>query len=149
MEENAFRMLMGYLKITAQNIRMLHRHLVGGNWFGDHEKLGEYYEKIDDIEDSVTETGLFLGYQDITISEASTMFTVLEPKKFTCDEAFSLVKTYFNNIIEMFGVVKKKCDLPAAVVSKFEEYEYDLMLEGQYKLGRMLTKTEGTEEVAL
>ena len=47
--------LIAYLKITRENLRTLHRHLQGGSWHSDHELLGEYYEKIDEIEDSVVE----------------------------------------------------------------------------------------------
>ena len=34
--------LAGYIKITGANIRTLHRHLQGGQWFEDHERLAEY-----------------------------------------------------------------------------------------------------------
>lgn len=130
--------LVGYIKITAQNLRTLHRHLKGGQWFEDHEKLGEYYDKIDDMEDNVVETMLSLGLKDISVVDAAQKYNLLKPRSYTAQEAFPLVKGYFEKLNALFIAFKREVKLPDSVKSKFEEYEYWLHLESKYKLAKML-----------
>ena len=134
--------LAGYLKITGANIRTLHRHLQGGQWFEDHEKLGEYYEKIDEIEDNVIETLLSLGMKDMSIYDAAQRYKVIECRDYSAGEAFSLVKVYFEKLCQMFKDFKNSNELPDAVKSKFEEHEYYLHLEAKYKLEKLLGKMD-------
>lgn len=138
--------IVGYLKVTGANIRTLHRHLIGGQWFENHERLGEYYEKIDEIEDAVCENLIALGMNDISISDACEMYVVLEIKTYTAGEAFGIVKQYFERLLDMFKRFKESADeLPDAVKSKFEEFEQWLFLESKYKLTKMLQKTDLSE----
>lgn len=131
--------LIGYLKVTASNIRTLHRHLQGGQWFEDHKKLSDYYEEIDKMEDNVVETLLSIGLKDMNIYEASQKYKVLECRDYSSGEAFALVKVYFERLLKMFLEFKKEMvDLPDGVKSKFEEYEYWLHLESRYKLEKLL-----------
>lgn len=141
MENEASKRLICALKVIGANIRTLHRNLKGGNWFSDHELLAKYYEEVDELEDSVVETLMFLGNPDVSMADAVRLFKVLEVKDYNAYEAFSIVRVYFKKLIEMFDAVKES--VPADVASKFEEYQYNLRLEADYKLARFLAdKTE-------
>jgi len=135
--------LIGYLKITSQNLKTLHRHLVGGNWFGDHEKLAEYYEYIDEMEDAVVEISIALGKEccDMSIADAAEKFAVLSgDKKYKADEAFTLTKIYFEKLQRLVeGFKSENPDLPSGVVSKLDEYSYWLFLESKFKLSALLS----------
>lgn len=135
--------IIGYLKVTGANIRTLHRHLVGGQWFEDHERLGEYYEKIDEFEDAVCEALIALGMKDMTVAEACEIYPVLENKDYTAGEAFGIVKQYFEKLLDMFKHFKETAnEIPDGVKSKFEEFEYWLFLEAKYKLTKLLHETD-------
>lgn len=134
--------LISYLKIVRENLRTLHRHLQGGNWNEDHELLAEYYEKIDEIEDSIVETFLGLGYCDVSFAEALTEFKLDPIRPYLALEAFARVRRYFERLIIFICRVKDNCELPAHVVSKFEEHEYYLFLESNYKLKQRLNSSD-------
>ena len=45
-----FQKLEEMVKVYEKNVETLHRHLIGQNWFGDHEQLGDYYNHLfDDV----------------------------------------------------------------------------------------------------
>ena len=134
--------LIAYLKVTRENIRTLHRHLQGGDWLSDHELLGEYYEKIDEFEDSVVETFLGLDYCDVPMDEACQLFKLDPIRTYLGLEAFARVRRYFERLIIFFNLVKEHCELPTHIVSKFEEYEYWLFLESNYKLKQRLNTSD-------
>lgn len=134
--------LIGYLKICGQNLRTLHRHLIGGNWFDDHERLSEYYEKIDDFEDSTVEAMLSLGFDDVSISEAGRIFMLLENRDYETAEAFRLAHSYFVKLEDFFKDVMKHCSLPAGINSEFENMMYWLEIEANYKLKRFLSSAD-------
>lgn len=130
--------LIGYIKITGQNIRTLHRHLVWDNWFDNHEKLGEYYDYIDEMEDDIVELFLASGFKDMNIYDASQKYHVLECRDYRYDEAFLLVKGYFTRILNMIVRFKEENELPTAITTKLEEYENWLYKESKYKLSRFI-----------
>lgn len=134
--------LIAYLKITRENLRTLHRHLQGGSWQSDHELLEEYYKKIDEIEDSIIESFLSLEIPDISIAEASEIFKLDDIRAYLDLEAFARVRRYFERLIIYINLVKENCDLPAHMISKFEEYEYYLFLESNYKLKQRLNRSD-------
>ena len=131
-------------KVMAQNIRTLHRHLAGGNWFGDHELLAEYYEKVDEMEDAFVEICIALDYGDCCICEASESYKILPcDRDYSKKEAFSLVKIYFEKLREVIKEFKASHpELPSGVVSELDNYDYWLFLEGEYKIKRFLTEKE-------
>lgn len=135
--------LIGYLKVTSQNLKTLHRHLVGGNWYDDHEKLAEYYEMIDDMEDAIVEIAIALGDNDVTIAEAIEKYAVLSNKEYNATEAFMLSRVYFEKLQKLIAEFKD-ChpDLPSGIVSKLDEYDYWLFLESKFKISALLRNTE-------
>lgn len=125
-------------KVIADNIRTLHHNLVGANWFGDHVLLGEYYSKIDDIEDAVIEMSMMNGGKDIAVKDAILEYQNLEVKEFTNEEAFALCLKYFMDLIAEIDKVKE--ELPADCVSELETFQYWLRLETKYKIAHRLAQ---------
>lgn len=134
--------LISYVKVCGQNLRTLHRHLVGKNWFGAHEQLGEYYEKVDDFEDSTVEAMLSLGFDDVSILEAGKKFMLLENRDYEINEAFKLASSYFIKLDSLLNDVVKHCSLPAGINSEFENMMYWLEIEANYKLKRFLSSAD-------
>lgn len=134
--------LMSTLKVEADNIRILHRHLVGANWFGDHEKLAEYYEKIDSFEDAVVEMFIAKSIKEPTIKEAIEGHDILEVKDYSNDEAFTQCRNIFIHLRALIENVKNVCELEKDLVSKLEEFQYWLYLESEYKLAQRLNQNK-------
>ena len=55
-----YKNLIEYIKIAYENVWTMHHYVESPNFFSDHEKLGEYYEKLADFRDELIETGLSL-----------------------------------------------------------------------------------------
>lgn len=127
--------LIKYLKVCSQNIQTLHRHLRSDNFFKEHEILGEYYQKIDEYIDLVTELGMATGYSDATIKEAVEQYIVLDGKDYSRKEAFNYVYKAFNEIIDIIDAIIP--DLKGYVVNKLEEIQYYLSIEANFKIARM------------
>lgn len=134
--------LIANLKVTSANIKTLHRNLVGGNWFADHEKLSEYYQKIDEMEDSVIESLLGLGYHDVPISLASQWYPIIEAIDREMKESLLLVQKWFTDLLHDFQEVKENTDLPDGVTSEFDDFEYYLFIETEYKITRWLNSNK-------
>lgn len=134
--------LISYVKVCGQNLSTLHRHLVGGNWFDDHELLGDYYEKIGEFEDSIVEAMLSLGFDDVSILEAGKKFMLLENRDYESAEAFKLARSYFVKLDSLLNDVVKHCSLPAGINSEFENMMYWLEIEANYKLKRFLSSAD-------
>lgn len=127
--------LIKYLKVCNQNIQTLHRHLRSENFFEEHELLGEYYNKVSDFVDLIVELGISLGYNDVSIKEAIETFSLLEIKDYSRKEAFNYVYRAFNEIIKIMDDLKPQ--MKDFVVSKFEEIQYYLQIEANYKIVRL------------
>ena len=135
-EENEFRDLIACLKITEDNIKILHHNLVGDNWFGDHEVLGEWYDKVGEIEDDVIEIIMSLGGKDMSISEVVEHCESIEVREYSNNEAFEIVREHFEKLIKEFQDLKDI--VPGDVYSKFEEYIYYFRKEVNYKIAQRL-----------
>ena len=144
---NEYQKLLAFLKITGENLKILHHNLVGGDWFANHEQLGEYYEKIAEIADEATERGLSLGYKEPTISEAVLLFQsdILPAMDRDTRESFAVVSAAFRSIAGMMSAAK--AITPPDVQNKLDEWIYSFNFEADYKLARLLGKTpEATAE---
>lgn len=123
------------LKIYANNIQVLHRNLVGSNWNSNHERLQEYYEKVQECLDSMTEILMSLGYTEPTLKESLEYVEELEIINRSAEESFRVVQEYFQNII---AEMNRLDNIPDDVVSKMEEYQEYFRLEANYKLTQEL-----------
>lgn len=143
---DAFYTLIAYLKVYADNIRNLHRHLVDGNWQPDHEKLAEYYEKLDGFEDAVTEMYITDGHNEPDMSEAiAVVGGVLDTKtSHNAVQSYTYCKEYFDKLHDLFEDAKKMEEHPETV-SEMETMQYWLRLEADYKLAKRLTKIDSVQ----
>lgn len=124
--------LISGLKTTTDNLFILHHHIICDNFFSDHEKIGEYYEKLIEIQDDVIEILISLGEKDISIYDASRICPSLKVQDFLPEEAFCIISKMFEMLIQGFESTKDL--IPSDVYSKFEEYIYWLRKERNYKL---------------
>lgn len=123
------------LKIYANNIQVLHRNLVGSNWNSNHERLQEYYEKVQECLDSMIEILMSLGYIEPTLKESLEYVNELEIINRSAEESFKIVQEYFQNII---AEMNRLDNIPDDIVSKMEEYQVWFRLEANYKLKQEL-----------
>lgn len=139
---NAYERLCACLKIVVANLYVLHHNLLGGNWFGDHERLGDYYDKIGDMADAVIERGLSIGYREPSIAEAVTTFAdrVITGDSRDARESYSLVQGSFRTLAAMMDEAMPIT--PPDVQNKLQEWQYYLNLEAAYKLARELEQAQ-------
>lgn len=128
--------LMGAVKVMSDNLRILHRNIVGEHWFAEHEKFDEYYQYMDKLQDDVIEMGLMLDYTEPNIVEASKCYPCIPGKKYSIREAYEFTYNFFNDLIKIFQ--ECEADVPSDVYSKFEEYILYLRMEANYKIKRLL-----------
>lgn len=128
--------LLMMLKIYVNNIQILHRHIVGQNWNSNHERLQEYYEKVQECLDDLTELFMSVEYSEPSLNESLDYVPEIEIKNRTATDSFKLVQTYFRNLLAEMNRLKSK--LPSDVVSKMEEYQEWFRLEADYKLKQEL-----------
>ena len=133
--------LLGALKVIQDNIRMVHRNLVGPGWFADHELFGEFYEEIDKMADDVIEIAISLGVEEPNLSEAVSLYQPLPSgKKHSNDTAFRLIEAMFMDLHGIFEEEKKSESLPGEVFNQFEEYQYFLRKTAKYKIAHRLSQ---------
>ena len=124
------------LKATVVNLKTLHRNLKKGNWFEIHELLGDYYDKLDEFEDSIVENLMSLGFKDISLNNACD--NIIEAKPFNEREALTITKQMFDYILELLKIVREEIKLPSSVAPAFDELENYLQIEGNYKIKNYL-----------
>lgn len=128
--------LLMMLKIYANNIQILHRHLIGANWLSNHERLQSYYEEVQKCLDDLTELFMSLGYKEPSLQESLNYDAEIEIRNRDAEESFTIVQLYFRNLIAEMN--RLKSELPGDVVSKMEEYQEWFRLEADYKLKQEL-----------
>lgn len=142
---NEYQRLCAFLKIVYANLFTLHHNLVGGNWFGDHEHLQDYYEHIGDMLDELVERGLSLGFKEPCINEAVLAFSndILPCMDRDKETSFSYVLKAFRSAAGMMTAAKEIT--PPDVQNKLEEFIYYLNFEADYKIARLLGHTSGEQ----
>ena len=124
------------LKVYANNIQILHRHLIGANWLSNHERLQSYYEEVQKCLDDLTELFMSVGYREPSLQESLNYDGEIEIRNRDAEESFTLAQLYFRNLIAEMN--RLKSELPGDVVSKMEEYQEWFRLEADYKLKQEL-----------
>lgn len=129
--------VMGLMKVAEDNLKILHHNLVGKNFFGGHTRLGDYYEMVDKIADSVIELGISLGFIEPNLEEAIKYYKPLPSGvTFSNTEAFTLAAKIF---IDIFNALEsQKGKVPDFMYSKFEEYMHDCYIEYKYLIQHRL-----------
>ena len=136
---NAYQRLLCFLKVVYNNITTLHRNLGrDSSWLGLHEQLGDWYEMVAAIIDDLTETGIALGYQEPTISDALLLNQqmVLPTIRRGEDETLRLVAGYFRAAAQLMADTEP--DVPANVASHLQDIQYRLNKEANYKIAHAI-----------
>ena len=128
--------LLMMLKIYANNIQILHRHLTGANWNSNHVRLQSYYEEVQKCLDDLTELFMSIGYKEPSLQESLDYDKEIEIRNRDAEESFKIAQLYFRNLIAEMN--RLKSELPGDVVSKMEEYQEWFRLEADYKLKQEL-----------
>lgn len=139
------RKLIGMLKVIYENLLFMHHNSAGPDWGQTHDMLSEYYEKISEIEDEVTEIAISLGISEPSIKDSVNMYVVLpENIKFNNRKAAEYCYNFFKDLMAEFESLKD--EVPGDVYSKFEEYIFWLRLTAEYKIKSRLLREEKVEE---
>lgn len=140
-----YRKMLSYLKVAYHNLITLHHGLVGdAGWFGNHDKLSEWYDTLSGASDDLTETGLALGAAEPSIRDAATEFAsdILPAKTRALPETYKLAGDILRTAAQM--MIDAEGEVPGYVVSKLQEYEYTLMKEANYKITRALDEKKSS-----
>lgn len=124
--------LIATLKISLDNMSILHRNIIGENWFGIHKTLEEYYDMIADILDDVAEIAISLGYRELSVEECVKIVSSLGVRDFSCREALEIAAGIFKDLMSKFEACYEM--VPEDVKGKFQEYVYTIRKETEYKL---------------
>lgn len=133
-----FTKINSILKVSEDNLKILHHNLVGGDWFSDHVHLGDYYDKVGEVEDAIIEMGMMNGCADISIKDAVANYECISVQPYDIETAYKFCLKMFNDIVAELEVIKE--GLPADCVSEIETYQYWFRLESKYKLIHKLAK---------
>jgi DNA-binding ferritin-like protein len=133
--------LLGTLKVIQDNVRMVHRNLVGPGWFADHKEFGKMYDAIDEMADDVIEIAISLGVEEPNLSESVSLYEPLPSgKKYDNATAFKLIEAMFMDLHGVFEEEKSAEGLPGEVFNQFEEYQYFLRKTAKYKIAHRLSE---------
>lgn len=136
-----YQNLLCMLKVYYHNVQTLHRHLIGANWFGNHERLGEYYDRLEDDIDELAEVGLSIAVDEPTIQQSLAKYSELEIKNRDSLESFKILRGYFDDIVAQ---VNRITGVPADVINKLQEMQLYYRKESDFKLARAIL-SEGEE----
>lgn len=127
--------LCGMLKVLTENVKYIHKNVSGINFFETHKNLDEYYELLSDITDELIE--VFLAFDDFKEPIFSENYYQLErATEYSTSRAYAIVQKYFNILIE--EMEKVKSEVPSYIISKIEEYQYDLFKIANYMIKQRL-----------
>lgn len=136
---NEYERLIAYMKILYHNLTTLHRNLVKDDaWFGNHKQIGKWYEEVSGEIDDLAETGIALGYNDPSISDAVLAFSneVVATQPRRSEETYRMILEYFRRLAGMMQAAETI--VPVSVQNKLQEYEYDWNKEANFKLAAAL-----------
>ena len=140
---NEFERLLAFMKISYHNLTTLHRHLTNDvGWFGNHEKLGEWYDEIGEQIDDLAEIGLSLGYTEPSIKDAVLEFSgdVLASESRDLKASFKEAHGIMRAVAGMMKAAETV--VPPDVQNKLQEYEYDWNKTANYMLAQALGKVD-------
>ena len=125
-----------YLKSLYHDVSVLHHNIKGANFFANHEALGDMYEDIAEMLDSLIELGMTIGILEPSIEDSLKYKPTIPVRLYTANEAFSIIVDEFKKAIELMENAKNF--VPADIKNKIEEYEHTLRINGLYKAQMLL-----------
>lgn len=129
------------VKVYEKNVETLHRHLIGQNWFGDHEQLEDYYNHLFGDVDLLAELGLAWGVEEPTMLESYKYYQELEIKDRDAKDSYTIVKGYFDDIVAQINRITLRMEtdnIPADVINKLQELQIYYRVEATFKLSRAI-----------
>ena len=132
--------LVAALKVFTENIKVYHRNMYGSEFLAAHEFTGTIYNYLDEMTDEVIEMFMPLNYTEIRLDIACILYDVFPPQPVSIEDALVETLDHLEDIIYQIDSTKTvpQGELPAFVVSKLEEYEYQLSVY-IYKLNQLLS----------
>lgn len=128
--------LVSALKITQENLRVLHRNIHGKDFFTAHNLLEDYYRTVGDMTDSIIEIFMSLGFTEPSMEKSCKSFDSLSGGRITVPNALALVRDMFLDLMSLMD--KAKETLPHDISDMLEEHKRWLRLEANYKIARLL-----------
>lgn len=134
--ESGLLKLAKYLISAEASIKGLHHNLIGGEWFSNHEKLGDYAYNIGTFQDDVIEQLIMLGGTEPSVEEAIKEYPTVAIQPRNKQESFAQLKMILDTIVSLIDGAKE--GLAQDIVSKLEEYQNSIRKESDYKVVRNL-----------
>ena len=100
------------LKVSYENIWVLHHNIISKNFPPDHENMEKYYELALDCADSIIENGISIGIPEVSIAEALEDVEALPIRKYPKVEAYQLVRKFSMRLLFYWTRQKKKRKSP-------------------------------------
>lgn len=132
--------LVSALKVTEQNLQVLHRNIYGRDFFTAHNLLEEYYRYIGNMTDEIIEIFMTLGFTEPSIETACKSFDSISGNSIKVPAALILVRDMFLELMVLID--KAKETLPHDISDMLEEHKIWLRLEANYKVARFLSDFE-------
>ncbi len=130
--------LMSMLKVIPDNVRVLHRNLIGAGWFADHKELGKIYDALDEVADDVMEIAMSLGHAEPSLAEAVSEYESIGGSAYENEQAWSMLHAMLLDLHEEIG--NHEGSVPGDVWNKLEEHQYYLNKLANYKVASRLNK---------
>lgn len=124
------------LKVYANNIQILHRHVVGSEWFSTHSRLQDYYEHVQADLDNLVEVGLSIEVDEPTLLQSLDTYKELEIKDRSTLDSYKVVVGYFNDIVAQINRVEIDDEVAGDVINLLQEKQNYYRVEANYKLFR-------------
>ena len=140
-----YQNLLKMLKVYANNIQILHRHVVGSNWFSTHKLLEDYYEHVQSDLDSLVEVGLSIEIDEPTLLQSLDSYKELEIKNRSVVDSYKIVIGYFNDIIAQINRVEIDGEVSNDVVNLLQEKQTYHRVEANYKIFRATIEDDDIE----
>ena len=140
-----YQNLLKMLKVYANNIQILHRHVVGSNWFSTHKLLEDYYEHVQSDLDSLVEVGLSIEIDEPTLLQSLDSYKELEIKNRSVVDSYKIVIGYFNDIIAQINRVEIDGEVSNDVVNLLQEKQTYYRVEANYKIFRATIEDDDIE----
>jgi hypothetical protein len=137
--------LEAYLKIVYQNFSTMHHNMTGCEFFTIHPLMGEFYDKIAEINDSLIERGMVDGIAEPSIKDAVLAFggELVPVAPIDCWDALVKARDEFNAVLMKMDSLR--ASVAPDIQSQIDAWEYEIKIY-LYKIGQYLTKDDEDDE---
>lgn len=133
-------LLIAKVMVDGQSFRIIHHNMFGPLFMEEHPIFAEYYGKMDDLQDALTEKMITMtDEREPTMTQAVDLFQEAEMKDYSCDEAMIYAESEFSEIMRMMASIHDS--MPSDVASDLDAYMSDIRVI-LYKLRQRLQRGE-------